>query len=79
MRRAEKRSLTERPGFLRLHAFAPFKAGNTPTQRAMRTEHNEVTVKLDVSGMADGQEAGLCHFAKTYATLALCRPARCGH
>jgi hypothetical protein len=30
-----------------------------------------VTVKLDVSGMADGQEAGLCHFAKTYATLGI--------
>jgi beta-xylosidase len=37
--RAEKWSLRERPGFLRLHAFAPLKAGNTPTQRAMRTEH----------------------------------------
>jgi hypothetical protein len=28
------------------------------TQRSMRTKGNEVTVKLDLSGMADGQQAG---------------------
>jgi beta-xylosidase len=73
--RAEKWSLTERPGFLRLQAFPPLRsddllsAGNTLTQRAMRTKENVVTLALDLSGMADGQVAGLCHFAKGYSTL----------
>jgi beta-xylosidase len=73
--RSEKWSLTERPGFFRLHGFKPLKpndlltAGNTLTQRAMRTNRNEVEVKFDLSGMADGQEAGLCHFAKGYSTI----------
>jgi beta-xylosidase len=68
-------SLTERKGFLRLHAFAPLKpddlkaVGNVLTQRAFRSSRNEVTVKLDVGGMVDGQEAGLSHFAKTFASL----------
>ncbi len=41
--RAEKWSLKERPGWLRLHAFKPLqpdnllKAGNTLTQRCLRT------------------------------------------
>ena len=70
--RPEKWSLTERPGFLRLHAFAPLvpgdfkKAGNTLTQRAMRTSRSEVTVKLDLAGMADGQQAGLAHYAAAW-------------
>ncbi len=70
-------SLTERPGFLRLHAFPPLKpndikfVGNVLTQRAFRSAHNQVTVKLDLSGMVDGQEAGLAHFAKTSATLSV--------
>jgi beta-xylosidase len=73
--RADKWSLTERPGFLRLHAFRPLRpgdlltAGNTLSQRSYRTAANEVTVKLDVSGMADGQSAGLCHFSRAYATI----------
>jgi beta-xylosidase len=73
--RADKWSLIERPGFLRLHAFQPLiagnllKAGNTLTQRAMRTAANEVTAKLDLSGLADGESAGLCHFSKTYCTF----------
>ncbi len=73
--RAEKWSLTERPGFLRLHAFKPLaannllKAGNTLTQRALRTDANEVTIKLELAGMADGQEAGLCHLARSPSTL----------
>lgn len=70
--RAEKWSLAERPGWLRLHAFQPLesddplKAGNTLTQRSMRTSANEVVIKLDVNGMADGQKAGLCHFASPH-------------
>ena len=73
--RAEKWSLTERAGFLRLHAFKPLRpddlraAGNTVTQRALRTERNVVTVALDLSGMADGQVAGLTHFSRDYTAL----------
>ncbi|MDP9037884.1 MAG: glycoside hydrolase 43 family protein [Acidobacteriota bacterium] len=68
-------SLAERRGFLRLHAFAPVHpdaltaVGNVLTQRAFRSAHNEVTVKLDLSGMTEGQEAGLSHFAKTSAAI----------
>ncbi len=75
--RAEKFSLTERPGFLRLHAFPPLKpgdllkAGNTLTQRTFRTDHSQATLKLDLSGMADGQEAGLAHLAKSWSTLGI--------
>jgi beta-xylosidase len=73
--RADRWSLTERPGWLRLHAFRPLepgnlmKAGNTLTQRSFRTVDSEVVVELDLSGMADGQEAGLCHFSKKYSAL----------
>jgi beta-xylosidase len=68
-------SLSERPGWLRLHAFRPLqsdnlmKAGNTLTQRCFRTSSNEVVIKLDLSGMADGQKCGLCHFAGTHSFL----------
>ena len=70
--RREKWSLTERPGWLRLHAFAPLaadtllKAGNTLTQRTFRTRASRVVVKVDLRGMADGQRAGLCHFASPH-------------
>ncbi len=73
--RAGMWSLTERKGFLRLHAFAPLRpddlkaVGGVLTQRAFRSRQNEVTVRLDVSGMVDGQEAGLSHFARTFASL----------
>lgn len=73
--RVGKWSLTERPGFLRLHAFKPLvrdnlkKAGNTLTQRSLRTCTNVVTIALDLSGMADGQVAGLCHYSKGYSTI----------
>jgi beta-xylosidase len=65
--RSEKWSLTEHPGFLRLHAFKPLagdnlvKVGNILTQRSMRTSSNVVTTRMEISGMADGQRAGLCH------------------
>ena len=73
--RADQWSLTENPGSLRLHAFKPIqpnallKAGNTLTQRVFETASNEVTLKLDLSGMSDGQKAGLCHFSKNYSFL----------
>jgi beta-xylosidase len=77
--RAEKWSLTERPGWLRLHAWKPLRpddlktAGNTLTQRTTRTKRNMVTVQLDPAGMADGQVAGLCHYTRNYATIAVRR------
>lgn len=66
--RKDKWSLTERKGWLRLHAFTPIeqnnllKAGNTLTQRCYRTSFNEVIIKMDISKMAEGQKAGLAHF-----------------
>jgi beta-xylosidase len=73
--RPEKWSLTARPGWLRLEAFAPlapgdfFKAGNTLTQRILGTDGGTVEVKLDASGMADGQMAGLVFFWRNYAQV----------
>jgi beta-xylosidase len=74
--RAEKWSLADRPGWLRLYAFKPLqpgnilKAGNTLTQRVFRTTNNEVIIKLDISHMADGEKAGLAHFGSpNYATI----------
>ncbi len=70
-------SLKEHPGSLRLHAFAPLRPGdfssigNVLTQRSMRTEHNEVTLQLDLRGMVNGQQAGLAHYAATNATLSV--------
>lgn len=75
--RAEMWSLRERPGWLRLRAFRPLhpdallKAGNTLTQRTWRTSSNEVVLKLDLSGMADGQKAGLCHFSRSHSALGI--------
>lgn len=73
--RAEKWSLTARPGWLRLEAFPPlvkddfFKAGNTLTQRLMGTGGGIAEAKLDATGMADGQIAGLVFFWKNYAQI----------
>ena len=75
-------SLSERPGFLRLHAFPPIHpgdfhtVGNVITQRSLRSRHNEFTVQLDLAGMADQQESGLAHFAKTFSTLSIVQQGR---
>ncbi|MFV8325295.1 glycoside hydrolase 43 family protein [Flavobacterium sp. ZS1P14] len=80
--RANKWSLTDRKGFLRLYAFKPIRpednkkiilrAGNTITQRSMRTKDNVVTVKMDISNMANGQYAGLTHFStESYSTFGI--------
>ena len=69
--------LTERRGYLRLRAFPTvdrkgfFKAGNTLNQRYMCALSATVTVKMEITGMADGQKAGLAHFngGKTYAFI----------
>lgn len=77
--RADKWSLTEHKGFLRLYAFQPIcsgdqkdiilRAGNTITQRSMRTSSSVATVKIDISHMVDGQFAGLTHFSTTSNSL----------
>jgi beta-xylosidase len=80
--RSDKWSLTDRKGFLRLYAYQPIRlkdnakillrAGNTITQRSMRTKANVVTVKIGISKMVDGQCAGLTHFSTTsYSTLGI--------
>ena len=75
--RKEMFSLQERKGWLRLKAFKPLiednllKAGNTLTQRSYQTYYKEVTVKLDISGMEDGQKSGLCHFSQASAAVGI--------
>ena len=72
-------SLSERPGWLRLRAFPPLesghllKAGNTLSQRSFRSPHNIVTIRIDISQMADGQHAGLCHFAEHSGAIGVVR------
>jgi beta-xylosidase len=93
--RADKWSLTGRPGFLRLYAFKPLdaavsnqgkatndvrpdafrKAGNTLTQRIMGYGGGEVITRLDVSGMADGQTAGLVFFYSSYCRIGVVQSA----
>ena len=63
-------NLSERPGHLRLYAAPALRMGDRRTvpdiltQRALRSQVNVATVKLEVAGMADGQEAGLIHFER---------------
>ncbi|KAF5696983.1 C6 transcription factor [Fusarium globosum] len=72
-------SLSERPNYLRLHAFKPLQkdnfrtVGNILTQRVFRTRNNTVTLVLDLAGLADGQVAGLTHFTQSYATIGVHR------
>jgi len=77
--RSDKWSLKDNPGFLRLYAFKPlesnskgasfFGVGNILTQRSMKTDSSETTIRVDLAGMSDGQFAGLCHFAGTYSAF----------
>lgn len=77
--RDEKWSLTERPGALRLHAFKPLqrdsihKAGNTLTQRIYASASGQVTVKIDASRLADGQNAGLTFFSRHAGWIGVAR------
>jgi hypothetical protein len=41
------------------------------TQRSFRSALSEATVRVDLSGMMNGQEAGLAHFANAYCTLSV--------
>jgi xylan 1,4-beta-xylosidase len=64
-------SLTERPGFLRLHALPAtsfWQARNSLTQRAIGPRSSP-TATLDISGLADGDVAGLALLNLPYATL----------
>ncbi len=59
---------------LRLFAASPARPGfdgvrNVLSQRSWRTAHSAVKVELDLSDMADGQVAGLCHFAERHAFI----------
>jgi hypothetical protein len=66
--RADKWSLSARPGHLRLQAFPGLdggdllKVGNVLTQRVVRTPGQSFAARLGLAGMADGQHAGLVHF-----------------
>jgi beta-xylosidase len=68
-------SLSAHRGFLRMFAYPPLMAnnfhaiGNVLTQRSLRTQSSEVIVKLELSGMVDGQQAGLAHFAVNYCLV----------
>jgi beta-xylosidase len=66
-----KWSLTERPGFLRLHALPAasfWEARNTLTQRAIGPLSSP-TIALDLAGLAEGDSAGLALLNLPYATL----------
>ncbi len=55
-------SATSKPGYLLLNALKAgsfLKARNTLTQKVMGTT-GEVVVEMDVTGLAEGQKAGLC-------------------
>ena len=70
-------SLDERPGFLRLRAFAQLREGeffttrNVLSQRYIRWSRGEAAARIDLAGLADGQRTGLAHFngGKDYACL----------
>ncbi len=79
--RSDKWSLSHRKGFLRLYAFKPlpnnynpfFKAGNTIGQRYVKSDSVTATIKMDISGMENGQEAGLAHYngGSDYASIGI--------
>jgi beta-xylosidase len=81
--RAEMWSLSERRGWLRLRAFAPaapggfFRVGNLLGQRYLSGDSAVATFAMDLSGMADGQRAGLAHFngGRNYAAVQVSQSA----
>ncbi|MBB5066287.1 beta-xylosidase [Granulicella mallensis] len=73
-------SLTERPGYLRLHALRPLdqenhllKSPDILTQRPFRVNNNVAVVKIDIGHMVDGQKSGLCFLGRTYASMDVIR------
>jgi beta-xylosidase len=75
-------SLSQRPGFLRLYAAPALRAGDLRTQpdiltqRALRSRESTATVKIDLAGMQDGQQAGLMHYAQSVCSLAVSRKSQ---
>ncbi|MCL2843211.1 MAG: family 43 glycosylhydrolase, partial [Oscillospiraceae bacterium] len=69
-------SLTERPGWLRLHAMLNpgttnrhlLNARNTLTQRTFGPYSSAIT-RIDVSNMQDGDEAGISLFTQRYGSI----------
>ncbi|MCU0793906.1 MAG: family 43 glycosylhydrolase [Opitutaceae bacterium] len=75
-------SLTARPGWLRLHAFATadrsdsfFQIRNVLSQGYVATPFVLAETRLDLAGLRPGQEAGLAHFdgGKHHASLGVYR------
>lgn len=85
--RAEKWSLHERKGWLRLHAYPAlqpgrfFTVGNTIGVRYFSGQPVVATFKLDVSQLASGQKSGLVHFngGRNYGALTLTKAAAIIH
>ena len=80
--RSDKWAIMADPPALRLYAFQPLipddllAAGNTLTQRSFRTTSNVAVVCMDITGMADGQKAGLAHMTSgKYAAISVVRTA----
>ncbi|TAM96752.1 MAG: glycosyl hydrolase 43 family protein [Chitinophagaceae bacterium] len=66
-------SLTERPGYLRLHGdYAPdlYHARNSLTQRVQGSA-SSATTEMELKGMKDGDIAGLAVFQKPYVCIAV--------
>lgn len=66
---SEKWSLTERPGYMRLHTATVTdslsRAQNTLRQRVVGPE-SSATIKMEIAGMADGDIAGLSVIQQSY-------------
>lgn len=80
--RGEFWSLAERPGYLRMYAFPTtdnsnnfFKIGNVICQRYIHSKEFLAEIKIDISFMENGQQAGLAHFngGKNYASIGVYR------
>jgi len=75
--RDESWSLSEREGWLRLRADVPvneggfWNAANTISQRTMGERGGVATARVDVSGMAPGQQAGFLHMSGQYVMFGL--------
>lgn len=74
-------SLTERPGFLRLHPMhAPdlFHARNTLTE-TMQDHSLEVTARFDLSHLQDGDRTGLTIFDKSLSYIGVVQSGKTQH
>ncbi len=75
--RNDRWSLTERPGWLRLKASVPvndggfWNAANTLSQRHMGKGLGVAETRMDISGMAAGQQAGFCHHSGQYVLIGI--------